>query len=120
MCCQVTNPPVGCFVLIEVNVIVDKIKRFFTVFLIKNLINCHFILCFLFIINHLVLLHDYIIIIAFSTNKHNIYTHTLISQITCNIVIVPVLTFSFKLVGRYQLDQNIYVTLYIFIDYIYH
>ena len=40
-CCQVTNPPVGCFVLIEVNVIVDEIKIFFAVFLIKNLINCH-------------------------------------------------------------------------------
>ena len=33
MCCQVTNPPVGCFVLLEVNVIVGEIKKFFTVFL---------------------------------------------------------------------------------------
>ena len=30
VCCQVTNPPVGCFVLIEVNAIVDEIKSFYS------------------------------------------------------------------------------------------
>ena len=29
VCCQVTHPPVGCFVLLEVNDIVDEIKSFF-------------------------------------------------------------------------------------------
>ena len=38
MCCQVTNPPVGCFVLLEVNVIVDDIKRFFyCIFIVAEL-----------------------------------------------------------------------------------
>ena len=36
MCCQVANPHIGCFVLLEVNVNVDEIKIFFTVFLIKK------------------------------------------------------------------------------------
>ena len=30
MCCQVINPPVGCFALNEMNVIVDEIKIFFS------------------------------------------------------------------------------------------
>ena len=48
MCCQVTNLPVGYFVLIEVNVIVDD---FFTVYLIQKsdqlLLQIHLLLSYI-------------------------------------------------------------------------
>ena len=50
MCCQVTNPPVGCFFVIEVNVTVDELKGFFAVFLINTWHHRHASLCIILLL----------------------------------------------------------------------